>query len=85
MGKASLSTDEACAMFLHVAERLMGAKEQLTQADKAIGDGDHGIGMARGFEAVQRQLHGQTYATVDELLKTVGTTLLSNVGGASGA
>jgi len=85
MGKASLTMDESCAMFLHVAERLVAARDELTQADKAIGDGDHGIGMARGFEAVQQQLQGRTFATVDELLKTVGTALLTNVGGASGA
>src|SRR5207248_4403701 len=56
----------------------------LTQLDSAIGDADHGINMDRGFTAVRNKF--PTMATMDiaSQLKTVGSTLVSTVGGASG-
>lgn len=71
-------------MFLHVAHGMQDSENLLTQADKAIGDGDHGIGMARGFAAVQAKLEVAPPATVADLLKTTGMTLLTSIGGASG-
>ena len=84
MGKAELTIIEATAMFLHVATRLQESQDLLTQADKAIGDGDHGIGMARGFAAVQAKLEASPPTTVADLLKTTGMALLTSIGGASG-
>ncbi len=84
MSKAELSITEATAMFLGVAQRLQESQDLLTQADKAIGDGDHGVGMARGFAAVQAKLAASPPATVADLLKTTGMTLLTSIGGASG-
>jgi phosphoenolpyruvate---glycerone phosphotransferase subunit DhaL len=72
-------------MFLHVAARMQESEDLLTQADKAVGDGDHGIGMARGFAAVQAKLEAAAPATVADLLKTTGMALITSVGGASGA
>jgi dihydroxyacetone kinase-like protein len=72
-------------MFIHLSDRLVESKDLLTQADKAIGDGDHGVGMARGFEAVRLKLEDTTFAALDELLKGVGMALMSSVGGAAGA
>jgi dihydroxyacetone kinase-like protein len=71
-------------LFETVAQRVIASADELTDLDRAIGDGDHGTNMRRGFEAV--------LATVDELsaknfgdsLKAVGTTLVMKVGGASG-
>jgi phosphoenolpyruvate---glycerone phosphotransferase subunit DhaL len=85
MGKPELTITEATAMFLHVAVRMQESEDLLTQADKAVGDGDHGIGMARGFAAVQAKLEAAPPATVAELLKTTGMALITSVGGASGA
>jgi dihydroxyacetone kinase-like protein len=85
MGKPELTISEATAMFLHVAARMQESENLLTQADKAVGDGDHGIGMARGFAAVQAKLEAAAPATVAELLKTIGMALITSVGGASGA
>ena len=59
-------------------------KEYLTELDSAIGDADHGINMNRGMQAVLAKLEGDGQADVGALLKTVGTTLVSTVGGASG-
>jgi dihydroxyacetone kinase-like protein len=85
MGKSELTMSEATAMFLHVAARMQESEDLLTQADKAVGDGDHGIGMARGFAAVQAKLEAAMPATVADLLKTTGMALITSVGGASGA
>jgi len=59
-------------------------RDWLTELDSAIGDADHGANMARGMSAVGEKLGAGTPATVDELLKSVGMTLVSSVGGASG-
>ena len=85
MGKPRLTLDETKAMLLHVSAKMIESKDLLTKADQAIGDGDHGIGMARGFEAMQQKLSAQSFATMDELFRTTGTALLMSVGGAAGA
>lgn len=59
-------------------------KEYLTQLDSAIGDADHGINMDRGMRAAQAKLDGVPEGDVGNLLKTVGMTLVSTVGGAGG-
>jgi phosphoenolpyruvate---glycerone phosphotransferase subunit DhaL len=59
-------------------------KEYLTELDSAIGDADHGINMNRGMQAVLGKLEGSSQGDVGALLKTVGMTLVSTVGGASG-
>jgi len=64
---------------------MQASKDLLSEADRAIGDGDHGIGMARGFEVAQQKLESQSATTLDELFKTVGMALLTSVGGAAGA
>jgi len=66
------------------AQALHEQREYLTQLDAAIGDGDHGINMDRGFTAVMDKLPTVAEADVGTILKTVGTTLVSTVGGASG-
>lgn len=59
-------------------------REWLTELDSAIGDADHGANMARGMGAVVDKLGAGAPANIDDLLKTVGMTLVSSVGGASG-
>ena len=59
-------------------------REWLTELDSAIGDADHGANMARGMSAVSEKLASSAPAAADDLLKTVGMTLVSSVGGASG-
>lgn len=66
------------------ADAVAEKREWLTELDSAIGDADHGANMARGMAAVADKLNGAAPGTVDELLKTVGMTLVSSVGGASG-
>jgi dihydroxyacetone kinase-like protein len=59
-------------------------KEHLTKLDSAIGDADHGINMDRGMKAALSKLDGTAGGDVGTLLKTVGMTLVSTVGGAGG-
>ena len=59
-------------------------KEYLTELDSAIGDADHGINMNRGMQAVLRKMDAGDQPDVGALLKTVGMTLVSTVGGAGG-
>jgi dihydroxyacetone kinase-like protein len=59
-------------------------KAYLTELDSAIGDADHGINMDRGMQAVLGKLDTAPQGDVGALLKTVGMTLVSTVGGAGG-
>jgi dihydroxyacetone kinase-like protein len=59
-------------------------KEYLTRLDSAIGDADHGINMDRGMTAVLAKLDGLEGDDIGAMLKTVGMTLVSTVGGAGG-
>lgn len=59
-------------------------KDFLTELDREIGDSDHGINMARGFEAVVNKLSAEPQPGLAAGLKKIGMTLLSTVGGASG-
>ena len=56
----------------------------MTELDNEIGDGDHGINLARGFEAVEKKLPSLAGGDIGALLKGVGMQLVSTVGGASG-
>jgi dihydroxyacetone kinase-like protein len=82
---------QADAWLRLAAERLHDLAGNLTQLDQAIGDGDHGINMDRGFTAVVAMLDAQTSPNgessgqaVGGLLRQAGQTLIKTVGGASG-
>jgi dihydroxyacetone kinase-like protein len=66
------------------AEQVIASAPELTRLDQAIGDGDHGTNMKRGFEAVLSKLDVISTQPPDEALKTIGKTLVMTVGGASG-
>lgn len=68
----------------HIAEVMEENKEFLTDLDNVIGDGDHGINMARGFAEVEKQADSFAGKDIGTILKTVGMTLVSKVGGSSG-
>jgi len=67
-----------------VNDQIDRQKDYLTQLDQAIGDGDHGINMNRGFKEVIQKIHQTTYDDIGKLLQDIGMVLLSKVGGASG-
>ncbi|HET8867942.1 MAG TPA: dihydroxyacetone kinase subunit DhaL [Agrococcus sp.] len=68
-----------------VAAEVAARKSELTALDRAIGDGDHGENLDRGFQAVLGKLDSlDSQATPGAVLKLVATTLISTVGGAAG-
>lgn len=67
-----------------VAKRIDAEKDFLTQLDNEIGDGDHGINLARGFKSVESKLATFADKDIGAILKGVGMELVSTVGGASG-
>jgi len=78
--------DQTVIAWLSAAEAAVSDRaDYLTQLDAAIGDGDHGINMTRGFAAVGKALAGQGDAIPPgRALILAGKTLVSTVGGASG-
>ncbi len=79
-----ITTEDTLHWLRQLAQVLRENRDYLTQLDSAIGDADHGINMDRGFKAVVEKLQGQSEMDIGSLLKLVGTTLVSTVGGASG-
>jgi dihydroxyacetone kinase-like protein len=75
---------QARAWVEAIAAAVAEQTDQLTQLDSAIGDGDHGANMRRGFAAVVAALAILTPQTVGEVFVKTGNTLVSIVGGASG-
>jgi phosphoenolpyruvate---glycerone phosphotransferase subunit DhaL len=82
-GRVTLGYDDVLRWIRAFASEVDANKEQLTQLDSAIGDGDHGINMQRGMSAVLGKVD-ETGEDIGALLKTVGMTLVSTVGGAGG-
>jgi phosphoenolpyruvate---glycerone phosphotransferase subunit DhaL len=72
------------AIIAEVARRVIASADELGALDRAIGDGDHGLNMKRGFEAVMANLDAVAAREFGDAIKTVGTTLVMKVGGASG-
>ncbi|WP_375669775.1 dihydroxyacetone kinase subunit DhaL [Halanaerobium saccharolyticum] len=71
-------------ILLETSDVIIENKEYLTELDAAIGDGDHGINLARGFKKLKEKLENETFTERNELFKLTAMTLISNVGGASG-
>jgi dihydroxyacetone kinase-like protein len=71
-------------LFETVAQRVIASADELTDLDRAIGDGDHGTNMRRGFEAVLTTVDELSAKNLGESLRGLGTTLVMKVGGASG-
>ena len=84
-GRMSLGHDDVIRWIRAFAVEIEANKEQLTSLDAAIGDGDHGINMERGMSAVLVKVDDAgDEQDIGALLKTVGMTLVSTVGGAGG-
>jgi dihydroxyacetone kinase-like protein len=72
------------ALITAVADTVLAHADELTTLDQAIGDGDHGLNMKRGFEAVRAETAALAEKPLPEALKAIGTKLVMTVGGASG-
>ena len=82
-----MNLTETREMLLYTAEKMVSSEPMLTELDLKIGDGDHGLGMQRGFAAVRDLLSSNDFSPKDvgELFLTAGTKMMSSMGGASGA
>ena len=81
----TLDAAAVVAMLDAVAQAVVDQADVLTDADLAIGDGDHGTGMKRGFEAARAALESSPTASIEDAFKAVGMAVLSETGGAAGA
>ena len=79
-----MDTKKIIAIVEAIARKIEVEKDFLTQLDNEIGDGDHGINLARGFKAVLEKLPTFADKDIGAILKAVGMELVSTVGGASG-
>ena len=83
-GGLRLDRERKRRLVAALANRVIDHADELTALDSAIGDGDHGHNMKRGFEAVLEDLDALSAMSLPDLLKAVGTKLVMKVGGASG-
>jgi dihydroxyacetone kinase-like protein len=72
------------AMIVRSADRIAARSEELCALDRAIGDGDHGTNMKRGWSAVQATAADIAAMPTGDALSAIGRTLVMTVGGASG-
>ena len=80
-----LSAEDTRNMLLYVADKIISNKPYLTEVDSAIGDGDHGIGMAGGMQKAKKKLlKMQGEENAYHLFETAGEAMLMSMGGASG-
>jgi dihydroxyacetone kinase-like protein len=85
MTNGTVSLDQLTDWLARFKDLVTEQRAYLTELDSAIGDADHGANMARGMTAVMEKIGASGAAgTVDELFKSVGMTLVTSVGGASG-
>jgi dihydroxyacetone kinase-like protein len=82
---STISSQQIFAWIERYAAQIAEQKDYLTQLDAAIGDADHGANMNRGLQAVLVKNADLRNADIGVLLKGVAMTLISTVGGASGA
>lgn len=80
----SLNATQVKEMFLYAGNKVIESKPLLTRLDSAIGDGDHGIGMAVGFEKAKENLEAKEFTHINDVFKTIGMSMITSMGGASG-
>ena len=78
------ATESTLAVVQEMAAAMEEHRKHLTQLDSAVGDGDHGNNMHRGFQAALERLEGTDPQTPSDVLKAVSMALVNKVGGAAG-
>ena len=84
MGKSQLSLEETRKMFIYVCKKMEESKDLLTQADKAIGDGDHGTAISHAMDAVEKAIQDTEGTDLKSLFTAIGWGVMSVHGGATG-
>jgi dihydroxyacetone kinase, phosphoprotein-dependent, L subunit len=80
----SISGLQVIEILNKISEVMDENKAYLTELDAAIGDGDHGLNMSKGFTAVKEKIKDDNGSNIGDTLKKTGIALVSNVGGAAG-
>jgi dihydroxyacetone kinase-like protein len=81
----SIDLEGVKRMLVAAADRVISHRDALTRADQAVGDGDHGVGMERGFTAARQAVTTKPAQTAGDVFKNAGMAILAQSGGASGA
>jgi phosphoenolpyruvate---glycerone phosphotransferase subunit DhaL len=81
---ADMAAADFSRLIEAAADTIATHADELTALDQAIGDGDHGLNMKRGFEAVRAEAEAFAAKPLPDALKAIGTKLVMTVGGASG-
>ncbi|WP_247642620.1 DAK2 domain-containing protein, partial [Brucella ceti] len=79
----TLNNAKAGDIVLTMAERIVENRAYLSEIDGKIGDGDHGVNMAKGFNMAAERLQGKN-ETLAASLDTLGTVLMTEIGGSMG-
>lgn len=79
-----MDTQKVLEILDKICDCLIENEEILTELDRKIGDGDHGINIKRGFSEVKKNLLSYNDKTIDQIFNAIGFTLMSKVGGSSG-
>ena len=85
MGKENLDLSDTIKMVKQVALSIIDSEPLLTDADRNLGDGDHGLGMERGMKAVIEKIESSSFNQISDVFKSAGMAMMSSMGGASGA
>ena len=85
MGKENLDLSDTIEMVKQVALSIIDSEPYLTDADRNLGDGDHGLGMERGMKAVIEKIESSSFNQISDVFKSAGMAMMSSMGGASGA
>ena len=83
-GAATMTSIDLSALITACADTISAHADELTSLDQAIGDGDHGLNMKRGFQALRIDAAAFAAKPLPDALKAIGTKLVMTVGGASG-
>lgn len=76
---------ELLGIIKKVSDTIIANKDYLTDLDREIGDGDHGVNLARGFEKIEAEFPKMENIKAADIFNKMTMLLMSNVGGASGA
>ena len=85
MGKENLDLSDTIEMVKQIASSIIDSEPLLTDADRNLGDGDHGLGMERGMKAVIEKIESSSFNQISDVFKSAGMAMMSSMGGASGA
>jgi len=81
----TITTPQMLKALESMCDTIENEKEYLSELDGAIGDGDHGVNMAKCFREVKKKLAESLAEDVGILFKDVGMVVMNSVGGAMGA